>query len=174
MPDPIVFDPYGPYEVPVLNLDRGRIVATDDAIAEWWGDLPYLDLGLSRGVFVFSLRAGKGFTPYYVGKTSKQDFAHECFTAHKRNKYNHALALQAGTPVMILIAHPPRRGPVNHSIIDQLELELIQYAYDRNPHYLMNERRIEDVPRWSISGALRHGRGKPSADAIALRRVLGL
>lgn len=175
MAEPIVFEPYGPFVVPVLNLDRGRVVSTDQ-LDEWWEELDLDQEGLStgRGVFVFSLKAGKGYTPFYVGKTSRQDFEHECFTPHKRDKYNHALASRSGTPVLSLIAYPTRRGAVNHNAIDQLELELIQYAYERNPDGLRNERRIEDIPRWSIAGALRHGRGKPSNEATELRRILGL
>jgi hypothetical protein len=170
---PLVFEPYGPFDLPFETLPRGRRIASDEAIAEWWEYLDYDKLGDARGVFVFSLRAGKGYTPYYVGKTSRQTFARECFTSHKRDKYNHALALQAGTPMLSLLAHPTRRGPVNHSAIDGLELELIQHAYARNPDELMNERRIEDLPIYSVAGVLRSGRGKPSKDARELKRILG-
>jgi hypothetical protein len=122
---------------------------------------------------VFALRAGKGCKPYYVGMTSKQDFGRECFTSHKRNKYNHALAMQAGTPTLMLLVHPQRRGSVNHSAIDSLELELINMAYERNSD-LINERHIEDLPIYSVAGVLRSGRGEPSGDAIELRRILGI
>lgn len=170
----LVFEPYGPFDIPWDKLPRGRRIASDETIAAWWECLEYANLSTARGVFLFSLRAGKGYTPYYVGKTSRQGFANECFTPHKRNKYNHALALQAGTPTLSLLAHPTRRGPVNHSAIDGLELELIQHAYARNPTELMNERRIEDLPIYSVAGVLRSGRGKPSGDARELRRILGI
>lgn len=171
---PLVFEPYGPFELPIERLPWGRRIAPDRELAAWWKALDYNDLGSARGVFVFSLRAGKGYTPYYVGKTSRQTFSDECFTPHKREKYNHALALQAGTPMMFLVVHPTRRGPVNHSAIDGLELELIQHAYARNPDELMNERRIEDLPIYSISGVLRTSRGQPSRDAQELKRILGI
>jgi hypothetical protein len=169
----LVFEPYGPFDVPYHRLARGRVIAPDKEIAAWWDDLGYDDLYFSRGVFVFALRAGKGYAPYYVGKTSRQNFGRECFTSHKRNKYNHALALQAGMPTLMFLTHPVRKGPVNHSAIDSLELELINMAYARN-QYLMNERRIEDLPIYSVAGVLRSGRGKPSADARELRRILGV
>jgi hypothetical protein len=170
---PLVFEPYGPFDVPYHRLARGRMIAPDDEIAEWWADLEYTDLSNAKGVFVFSLRAGRGYTPYYVGKTSRQEFGRECFTSHKRNKYNHALALQAGMPTLMFLTHPTRRGPVNHSAIDGLELELINMAYARNEQ-LMNERRIEDLPIYSVAGAIRSGRGKPSEDAVELKRILGI
>jgi hypothetical protein len=170
---PLVFDPYGPFDIPVHSFARGRVIAPDNEIKRWWDDLDYDELHALKGVFVFALRAGKGYKPYYVGKTSKQGFGRECFTPHKRNKYNHALAMQAGTPTLMLLAHPQRRGSINHSAIDSLELELINMAYERNPD-LMNERRIEDLPIYSVAGVLRSGRGKRSEDATELRRILGI
>lgn len=76
-------------------------------------------------------------------------------------------------PTLMFLTYPTRKGPVNHSAIDGLELELINMAYARN-EYLMNERRIEDLPLYSVAGVLRSGRGKPSQDARELKRILGI
>ncbi len=168
-----VFNPYGPFQVPVRHLPRGRVIATDEVIREWWHSSGLPDgIALACGLFVFAMRAGSHYVPYYVGRTSRQGFARECFTPHKRNKYNHALALQGGTPVLCLIAHPKRRGPINNTAICSLEIELIKHAHRCNPN-LLNERLLEALPAWTVAGVLRSN-DHPTESASKLKQILGM
>jgi len=50
-----------------------------------------IDLLNTRGGYIFAIRAGKGFTPWYVGQ-AKKSFKQEIFTPHKKDIYNCVLA----------------------------------------------------------------------------------
>jgi hypothetical protein len=43
------------------------------------------------GCYVFALRNGDNIVAWYVGKTERKTFKHECFQATKINYYNEAL-----------------------------------------------------------------------------------
>ncbi len=173
MAESLVFDPYGPFEIPCAKLRVGRIVDRT-RLGEFWGDeVDYKALAEDRGVYVFSIsRSGGGFLPCYVGKAVKQSFRDECFAPHKLTKYNEALLSWRGTPHLSLIGHRVGAGRVNGAAIHELETEIIQYAYAVNPG-LLNVRGIK-FAEWSVSGLIRHGRGKPPEDAEHLRRMLDI
>ena len=118
------------------------------------------------------MRAGRGFRPIYVGKAVKQTFGKECFAPHKTGEhYNPALLdTLKGTPVIFFVALPAHRGKPNAKRIADLESFLIQLGVARNPDLSNIRGRTEK--QWSIKGVVRGRRGKPSASATALKRML--
>mgnify|MGYP001560557112 CR=1 FL=1 len=169
---PLVFVPEGPFEVPVEHLPRGRRIAASRQMREFWervGD----DIAGAKGVYLFAMRAGRGFTPYYVGKAARQPFLRECYTPDKRNKFNAALAHQRGTPVIIFLPSPLRRGRTNLPAIAALEQEMIQYGYEKNPR-LLNIHHASDPPKWNVQGVLRGGRGRRSEAAKAALKMMAI
>ena len=57
----------GPYEVPFEQRPGGRVILYND----FWTQTDDLrDLAQERGCYVFAIRAGKGATPIYVGKSN--------------------------------------------------------------------------------------------------------
>ncbi len=158
----------GPFAVPFTKKTAGRIITSDDATKFWD---KHLDLGSKRGCYVFGIRAGKGSTPGYVGKASSTTFQQEAFTDHKRNRYNEQLAdYHKGTPVLLLVIAPSKKGKPNAKDIGELERFLIDVALAANPD-LTNEKGTKQE-EWAISGVLRSGKGKPGKAAKALTRML--
>jgi len=130
-------------------------------------------LAPKQGIYVFAMRAGKGFTPWYVGQ-AKKGFKQETFTPHKLGKYNQALSLAGkGTPVLFLVAPQGSQRKVPVTEINHMEKELIQDALLENPR-LTNVQHTKNVPRWSIRGVVRSGPGKPPANAREFRIMMGL
>ncbi len=147
----------------------GRLICSEDA-AKFWKKYP--DVADRRGCYVFGVRAGKGSTPGYVGKASKT-FRQEVFTEHKRNRFNEHLAdYHKGTPVLLFVLAPKKKGKPNTKQFGELERFLIDVALAANPN-LTNEKGTvtED---WGITGVLRSGKGKPTKAAKALTRMLKL
>ena len=59
-----------------------------------------LALGRERGCYVFTIRAGRGATPIYVGKATKS-FKQECLNPSNRHKFSNGMAdYKRGTPVL--------------------------------------------------------------------------
>ena len=56
-----------------------------------------LGLGLSDacGCYVFAVRAGKGYTPYYVGRAEKSSILNESLNPSNIGKYNDVMRLRA-------------------------------------------------------------------------------
>ena len=127
------------------------------------------------GVYVFAIRAGKGYTPIYVGKTARQSFESEVFTVTNRaNHYNPALlGYERGVPVLFLLVHPRGKGKVNQRAIDQVETFFIDVASNKNPD-LSNVKKKKQH-KWRVSGVVRgkQGEGKKYA-AQELRRALDM
>lgn len=166
-----VFSVCGPYDIHLEPNAGGKMVAKNldafwDEVGEHRHDL---------GTYVFAIRAGKGYTPIYVGKTTKQSFEHEAFTVTNRAKhYNPALlGYKKGVPVLFLIVHPRGKGKVNSKAIDQVETFFIDVASIKNPN-LSNVKKKQQH-KWRVSGVVRAKQGEGKANAAQeLKRALGL
>jgi hypothetical protein len=99
-------------------------------------------------VYVFSIRAGRGIVPVYVGKATRR-FRGEAFADHKRTHYSDALAdYVRGTPVMFFVTWPEGRK-ARPGMITDVEDFLIQTGVARNPD--LRNIRGRGEKKWSIS-----------------------
>ena len=157
----------GPFQIPVSQLGSGKLIT---GAGNFWNKArSHLD---GIGCYVFAIQAGKGYTPWYVGKT-KTTFNNECFTAHKLLKYNQAiLSVKKGTPVLFFISHPKQKGPINHKQIREIEVFFTQVALLKNGS-LLNIKNTKQQT-WSIQGIVRGTQGNVSKSTADLRKALGL
>lgn len=164
---------YGPFEVPVGKTGK---VASGRRLREFWDSAESssgVSLRSARGVYVFAMRAGQGYTPIYVGMAGDTPFSPEAFTRHKREHYDAALKkYEKGTPVLLLVRHPDSKGRVNVRVIDEIEGALIAMGWKKNPDISNVRRRPRNS--WCIRGVLLASQGHPSSAAKALRTTLGL
>ena len=138
------FEVEGPFKVPMEPGNGTKMIAED--IAPFWSE--FSRIRNRKGCYVFALRAGQGFTPLYVGKTTKT-FEGECFADHKLKHYNYALRkYNKGTPVMFFVVYPTKKGKPNASEISDLEEFLIQVGRTVNPD-LRNIKGAKE-PSWGI------------------------
>jgi hypothetical protein len=160
-----IYDATGPYVI----KRKGNII-DDDNIAEF---CKQHDASLKRrGVYIFAIRASKGFTPFYVGKT-KKSFGKEIFQSHKRVIYCKALnSVEKGSPVFFFISEPAARGSAGVKAIDEVETHFIKLAKGANAK-LLNKQKMK-APTWGVRGIERGGKGQPSESAKALKRCMNL
>lgn len=164
----IIFQVQGPFNIPMHKGASSKLIAED--LSTFWEEIK--EYKASIGCYVFAVRAGKGFTPLYVGKTVKS-FEQECFTDHKINHYNYGLAEYSKcTPVMFLVTYPNRKRKVSAAEISDLEDFLIQVGRRVNPN-LRNIRGAKE-PTWGIKGVIRAGKGKANGAETNFKKVFGL
>lgn len=162
------FTTHGPFVIPTAKLAAGRSI-TKSEISKFWIQNPHY--ASCVGCYVFGVRAGKGITPLYVGKSTKS-FQTEAFEYHKLSKYLPALtSYKRGTPVMFFVVYPQKKGKLNISHITALEKFLIQQGVAANP-LLLNISHAK-VPRWGIAGVIRSDTKKPSDAAVSFKSLLG-
>jgi len=164
---PTLFKIQGPFPVPFYIGKGGRTIRGEN-IGEFWA--AHHSIEDNYGCYVFAIRAGRGYTPVYVGQ-AKVSFRQEIFAPHKVVKYQEALAECAkGTPVVFVICSPLKKGPRNVSHIEDLEDYLIQTAVSVNP----NLKNIQGTTQeeWGIVGVLRGGSGKKGKAAAEFTRCM--
>lgn len=162
------FSVYGPYDMPFEQAAGGRRLHYDEF---WQQSGEVKKLADERGLYVFAIRAGKGFTPIYVGSATKT-FSQECFNPTNRHKYLEGMAdYRKGSPVMFFLVHPKQKGKTNVRQITEMETFLIQLAAQKNPA-LQNVKGTAG-PEWAIKGVVRSSKGKPSASARKFKRAIG-
>ncbi len=97
------------------------------------------EIKTANGVYVFAMRASKGYTPWYVGKaTGSKGFSQEVFAPGKLQHYNRVLRnYKSGTPVMFLVYpvtpkhNKIRKAPARE--VEWVERHLITVAVEANP-----------------------------------------
>jgi len=168
---------YGPYEIPfrvihgnVKNIDR------DPHVEKFWNgiksDNSSKKLLNKQGCYVFAIRAGKGFNPWYIGKTTKR-FKDECFQPHKLEHYNTVLNHGiTGSPVMFFVAPEGNSKKVGKKDLDDIETTLIQYGKLKNDK-IRNSRKTS-LPDWSIAGVIRGHKGESGTISAKFRKMLGI
>ena len=167
MATPALFHPYGPFKVPVEEYHRSRRIKT--RCPEFWDNNP--ELKDKCGVYVFAMKAGRGYTPIYVGKASKT-FGQECFTSDKVSRhYSECLGTWAkGYPVMFFLATDKRRSASTEESIVELEVAMIRAGVKKNPE--LSNVHHKSGPSWEIRGVERGGRGKAPAAATEFKRAM--
>jgi len=173
---------FHPHEAVAMPRQESGLIANDkDSLNSFWARVDAQlddDVSLGIGCYVFSVRAGKGTLPWYVGKAEKQSFRFECFSAHKLNHYNNIVAARKGTPLLTLIAKysPTRRlvkpGNSEHRDIDFLETMMISAAIRRNPDVL-NVRDTKLLRELTVPGMLNTPQGKTHSSVVAFRELMG-
>jgi len=159
----------GPIAVPFLQ-DKGGRTITDENIDNFWE--VNKKFRTRRGCYVFGIRAGKGYTPGYVGKATKS-LKQEVFAHHKLTRYHQFLARYAkGTPVVFFVLAPSQRGKPNVSQIKHVEKYLIDLGITANAGLL----NVKDTnpPDWGIQGVVRGGKGKTSTGTKDFRTMMGI
>lgn len=162
----------GPFEIDYEPNGSAKRVRSSDGV-DFWTSEGVSHLRNKQGCYVFAIRAGKGFTPWYVGKASK-GFERETFTSHKRDHYNAALFRgRRGTPVLFFVTPPDNKLKVPQKELTHMEKELIQYALAKNPQ-LCNVQHTRRQPQWSIRGVIRSGQGKPTEAAKRFKKMMSI
>ena len=168
-----ILEVYGPIEIPHDGQEAGSTKRISRSLAkEFWAQNDAKPLAKKQGCYIFSLRAGKGFSPWYVGKAGKS-FEQECFTDHKIGHYNEVLWHgKKGKPVMFFVAHSGSKKKIPAGIIKEMEEYLIQSAVYKNPE-LCNIKQTK-TPEWGISGIIRGGKGRRTAIASTFKAMMGV
>jgi hypothetical protein len=132
------------------------------------------------GCYIFALQNGDNVTPWYVGKTEKRSFEHECWGPTQINYYNEVLVDRNGKPLMFLLpkltgsgrkfSKPSHNG---HRDIDFLESMLIGLALEKNSQ-LLNVKKTALLREMRVPGVINSPQARPTIEVVHLRNTLGL
>lgn len=162
---------YGPFEIQCPNKGAAKFIDAEEKKA-FLVVIENAGLAEKQGCYIFALRAGKGYCPWYVGKATKT-MKQECMGPHQLQHYNAVLAKgNKGTPVMFFASPDENKKKVPVAICDEMEGALIQAALYENPE-LRNIQKAK-VPAWGIDGVLRGKKGKPTNDETGFKKMMGL
>jgi hypothetical protein len=173
------FLPHTAIEIP--RRSGGLIAADKISLAQFWDRVEVeLETGLSGaiGCYIFSVRAGKGVLPWYVGLAEKQSFKKECFTSHKLVHYNNVVSERKGTPLLTLVSKYTPGGKLlnptgnSHRDIQFLEALLIANCMARNGD-LYNKRDTKLLREMVVPGLLNTAAGKSPSSVVAFRNLVG-
>lgn len=173
------FFPHPPIEIP--RRTGGLIAADKESLSTFWDRVDAdIEDGLSGGIgcYIFSVRAGKGALPWYVGLAERQSFRKECFTSHKLVHYNNVVSERKGTPLLTLVAKYTPGSKLlnptgnNHRDIQFLESMLIANCMSRN-FDLYNKRDTKLLREMVVPGLLNTPQGKSASSVADFRTLVG-
>lgn len=170
------FDVYGPFTIE--RFGRKKLI-TKDSIDDLLSQFDNEKKGLSDscGCYVFALRAGKGYTPYYVGQTHKQSIAIEALNPSNISKYN---GIQKyGTPVIFAIPlltpkgafRDPEKVKGRLASVDFLERWLIRKCLEKNWN-LLNNKETAFLRKIEVRGIFNSGRGDATKHTTQLKKAI--
>jgi hypothetical protein len=168
------FGAYGPFKLRrhgpknLINKD------TKDALRI---ALDECDLGLSDacGCYVFAVRAGKGYTPYYVGRAEKRSILNESLNPSNIGKYNDVIT--TGTPVMFLLPMLTPQGKYRKLATGELgslrflERWLIAQCIEKNPA-LVNNKETKFLRSIHVAGIFNATQGEAHKSSRALAKAI--
>ncbi len=71
----------GPYEIPCDKTGTIKFIDYKEHIVEFWENVK-TGIKEKKGFYVFALKAGRGYSPWYIGKTNPS-LEKECFDSEK-------------------------------------------------------------------------------------------
>lgn len=162
---------FGPFDIPFGLVGSVKTISKAEVTAFWAKD-DAEQFKTKHGVYIFAMRAAKGFTPWYVGRAGT-GFVKEIFTSDKVLKYREVFDRGTkGSPVMFFVTKGGSRNKVGAKIIGEVEQSLIVAAGAKNSE-LVNVHHNKDR-EWCIKGVMYSSPGKPTTTARQFKAMMGM
>lgn len=162
------------FDIPV---EKGKIKKINKS--DFWNQTNVVNSGVksAKGIYIFGIKYGNSYKPYYVGKTNR-DFGSEATFSEKLRKYEHCINDVNGSPFIVFIAAKTTKNngfskKNNDKLMCWLEDFFILMAYQRNEN-LINSAKTKFLREVSISGLLHPGLGACNKDSRILKKMLNL
>lgn len=173
------FQTYGPFKV---EVQPNGLIGKNQAKLWEEANKMFTNLPEAKGCYVFGIRrGGQRIVPWYVGKTNRQSFRNEWFTADKLSHYNNSFAgkmskrKKKGNSYLYFVPKFTKKGRLykgnSSSGIDFLEKYLIGLAITANKD-LKNTMSTKPFRQITYPGFLNNPRGSLSKSSIELRLSL--
>ena len=172
------FDVVGPFD---LTRHGAKTLITDQSLKDLAQNLEESREGLSEvmGCYVFALRAGRGYTPWYVGQACKRSILKEALNPSNREKYNKVLSERKGTPTIFFIPKQTPGGKFRKikkaggglEAVNFLERWLISTCIQKNPE-LVNNRETKFLRNIHVTGIFNAKKGEAHKSAQSLKKAL--
>jgi hypothetical protein len=172
------FDVAGPFD---LTRHGSKRLITDQSLKDLKSQIEDFREGLSEavGCYVFALRAGKGYTPWYVGQACKASILKEAMNSSNREKYNKVASENKGTPTIFFIQMQTPGGKLRKRkkadgglmALDFLERWLISVCITKNPD-LVNNKETRFLRGIHVVGILNAKKGEAHAASQRLKKAL--
>jgi hypothetical protein len=170
----MLFDTYGPFALATkdntIPSKQPDLWAEVRQVSKRW--YPEKGLETAIGCYVFALRHGANYKPWYVGMTVAQGgFRREILQPHKREHYNSVLAEKNGQPVIFLLPllttewYFSRDRTASVPLIKWVEKMLFGLALARNPD-CRNQRDTKNLREVQIYGVFNHRAPGRSSEAV--------
>ena len=165
-----------------FDVFGGFTVTWKGANAQFWQSVEEQRNGLSRafGCYIFAIRNGRNFMPWYIGKTARQAFRDRFSSRDHRRRLTDLAGENGELQIFLLAAQTPggsfmspKENEAKEREIDYLETMLIGIALRRN----MNIRNIAITTmlrNMSVPGMINNRPGMPTRAVRDLRNVLGI
>lgn len=173
------FDIYGPFPIPRTQHKAAKLIDSE-SLSKMRMQIDNEGLVDGCGCYVFAIRAGKGYKPWYVGQAAKMRLLSEALNPANREKYNKTISNHVGTPVLFLIpkitstgrfAKPTRKKDGELRAVTFLEEWLIAMALQKNPK-LINERSTLFLKYMHVVGLFNPKPGEAHGASQSLKRAL--
>ncbi|MCY4361022.1 MAG: hypothetical protein OXE42_02375 [Gammaproteobacteria bacterium] len=167
-----VFEVYEPIEIPFTSTNNVKRINRDNT-NEFLRNLVEEGIDKKQGCYIFCLRTGRGYSPWYVGKATK-GIHQECMQDGKIRRYNEVLHDgKKGTPVMFFLLPGQRKNKAPTNTINEMEKFLIKAGYERNKD-IMNTHHAKD-DTWTIKGVSgKSGSGQSKKEERDFKTMLKL
>jgi len=176
------FDVSGPFEI---NRYGPKQIITADSLKSLKEAADNWEVGLSSacGCYVFAVRAGKGYTPHYVGQSCKRSILAEALNPRNQTIYNKVLGETGkGVPVLFLIPMRTPGGKFRKPIeprskrrsflsVDFLEEWFIAEALRKNP-LLCNNRKTKFLRQVHVVGVFNAKKGEATKASTQLSKTI--
>lgn len=163
----------GPISIPFQKSVQGCAKHIGKVeVKAFWETAEAEAIAEKQGCYVFALKAGKGFRPWYVGKATKT-MRQESLHPHKLAHYNEVLFQgMKGTPVLFFVVLGGNKKKVSAVVIDEMETFFIQTVLTKHPE-IQNVQKT-NLPEWTVKGVIRGGKGQPKVNAVMFSKMMGL
>ena len=162
------------FTVPISKQKSGAKLIDVDALKdESKSDSVFGKLLAANGVYVFSIKAGRGRKPWYVGKSEKSTFLKEAFNERNKNALAHLINNRKGTLQVSFCTQAKSRGKPNLKQIGEIEYLLIGHAAERNSALLNKQNKLQ-IDDFCIKNIYNSGAGKAASHEKAFKSLIGL
>ena len=162
------------FEIPVV---KGKIKKINKS--DFWNQKKIQDSGIksAKGVYIFGLKYGNSYKPYYVGKTNR-NFGEEATFSEKLRKYEHCINDNKGIPFMAFVAaKTSKKNEFSQKSNDKLMLWLENFfiilAYQQNPD-LINTAKTKFLRNVCITDLLHSNKGASNTNSRTFKKMMGL